>query len=345
MRSRRFAARGPDGRSRRRERTVPLEPGRHLSGQGGLAGREETATSKSFAELEPCKGKLGQSAESLRKCLDTVFAIRRKSRAWPATPPCCRTRTRALTSTPRCGRRRGCCFRRFPRKRAFCGGAARCGQVKGRGLRGDRKRAGDLPAIPRRRREASAHTRSPEVEQVLAQSSPAARSASSIRRTLANAELPWPQIKLSGGEEVRLDTAAYAKYRASPGRGDRKQVFGAFWNVWKQYERTLGASLYSNLLADRFYSQARAYPNSLSAALAEDNIPESVYRTLVRETNAGLPVLHRYFKLRADMLGLDDPAYYDIYPPLVEATGEFTLDQAKELAIAAARPFGRSMWR
>ena len=38
----------------------------------------KTAASKSFAELEPCKGKLGQSAESLRKCLDTVFAIRKE---------------------------------------------------------------------------------------------------------------------------------------------------------------------------------------------------------------------------------------------------------------------------
>lgn len=301
----------------------------------------KTAASKSFAELEPCKGKLGQSAESLRKCLDTVFAIRKEVARVAGYASMLSDEDTRVDEHAQMRSEARLLFSAFSEETSFLRPellAVGKSKVEGfvvteSGLAIYRQYLDDVA------RQAP-HTRSPEVEQVLAQSGPAARSASSIRRTLANAELPWPTIKLSSGEEIRLDTAAYTKYRAVPGRSDRKHVFGSFWNVWKHYERTLGASLYANLLADRFYSQARAYPNSLGAALAEDNIPESVYRTLVRETNAGLPVLHRYFKLRADMLGLDDPAYYDIYPPLVEATGEFTLDQAKELAIAAARPFG-----
>ena len=38
-------------------------------------------------------------------------------------------------------------------------------------------------------------------------------------------------------------------------------------------------------------------------------MPEAVYRTLVAETNEGLPVLHRYFALRQRMLGLPDMGY------------------------------------
>ena len=38
----------------------------------------KAAASKSFAQLDPCKGKLGESAESLRECLDTMFAIRKE---------------------------------------------------------------------------------------------------------------------------------------------------------------------------------------------------------------------------------------------------------------------------
>ncbi len=54
-------------------------------------------------------------------------------------------------------------------------------------------------------------------------------------------------------------------------------------------------------------------------ALDGANLPEAVYRTLIAETNRGLPVLHRYFELRRRMLGLPDMGYWDIYPPLVKS--------------------------
>ncbi|MBN1855061.1 MAG: hypothetical protein JW829_20170, partial [Pirellulales bacterium] len=173
------------------------------------------------------------------------------------------------------------------------------------------------------------HTRSREVEQVIAEVGRIATAPSDVRRTLANADIPWPTIVLSDGGEVFLDPAGYTKYRAVPNRDDRKRVFDAFWKAWKVYERTLGMSLYSQLNRDHFYGQVRNYPNSLAAALGSDNIPEDVYHTLIRQTNANLDTLHRYFKLRARMLGLEDPAYHDIYPPLVETDLEFPLERAK----------------
>ncbi|HEY6547832.1 MAG TPA: hypothetical protein VI589_07990, partial [Vicinamibacteria bacterium] len=47
-----------------------------------------------------------------------------------------------------------------------------------------------------------------------------------------------------------------------------------------------------------FAAKARKYPTTLAGALDGPNIPESVYRTLVAETNRGLPLLHRYFEVR-----------------------------------------------
>jgi len=41
--------------------------------------------------------------------------------------------------------------------------------------------------------------------------------------------------------------------------------------------------------------------------------------TLIAQTNANLPTLHRYFKLRGKILGVRDMHYYDIYPPLVQS--------------------------
>jgi len=184
------------------------------------------------------------------------------------------------------------------------------------------------------------HTRSSEVEQVVAEVSRVAVAPSNVRRTLINADVPWPTVKLSDGTDARLDPAGYTKYRAALNRDDRKLVFDTFWKAWKVYERTLGVSLYSQLARDNFYTKVRNYPGSLASALGSDNIPESIYHTLIRETNANLATLHRYLKLRARMLKVDDLAYYDIYPPLVETDLTFTLPQAKELSIACSRSLG-----
>src|SRR3569833_1018671 len=89
-----------------------------------------------------------------------------------------------------------------------------------------------------------------------------------------------------------------------------------------------------------FQAKARNYKPALEAALSGPNIPEGVYRSLVAEANNGLPVLHRYFELRRRMLGLDQVAYYDIYPPLVKLDRTFSLDEMRALTIAAIEPLG-----
>ena len=63
------------------------------------------------------------------------------------------------------------------------------------------------------------HTLDGAGEQLVSQFGLATGSAASVYRTLANAEVPWPTVRLSTGKEVRLDQAAYTKYR-----GDRKSV-------------------------------------------------------------------------------------------------------------------------
>ena len=57
--------------------------------------------------------------------------------------------------------------------------------------------------------------------------------------------------------------------------------------------------------------------------------PEAVYRSLIAETNRGLPVLHRYFALRQRMLGLPDMGYWDIYPPLVKSDRSYSLAEMR----------------
>lgn len=184
------------------------------------------------------------------------------------------------------------------------------------------------------------HTLGAEAESVLSSVGMIADAPSSLYGVLANADLPWPTIKLADGTEARLDQAGYTRWRSAANRADRQAVFEAFWGKMKEYERTFGVALFSQVKTDWFNARVRKYPSSLASALSGTNVPEAVYRTLLAETNANLPTLHRYFKLRARMLGVSDLRYWDIYPPIVKLEKQFPYDQAKALTLAAVAPLG-----
>ena len=161
-----------------------------------------------------------------------------------------------------------------------------------------------------------------------------------IRGQLASSDIPRPDVTLSTGRTMRLDDQGYTLARAAPNRADRKLVFDRFWASYKAFEGSLGAALAAKVRGDLFRARARHYRTSLEWALAGDNIPEGVYRTLVAEANRGLPVLHRYFALRQRMLGLPDLHYYDIYPPLVRNDRHFSLAEMRSTTLSAVQPLG-----
>lgn len=184
------------------------------------------------------------------------------------------------------------------------------------------------------------HTLSPESENLLAGVGAPFSGPRDIREQLIASDIPWPTVTLSTGKQVRLDNQAYTLNRDAPNRADRKLVFDTFWTAYGKFQNSLGATYLSYVKADVFHKKARKYPTSLAASLSGNNVPETVYRSLVAEANTGLPQLHRYFELRRKLLGLPDMAYYDIYPPLVALDKKVTVAEMRTTTIEAVRPLG-----
>jgi oligoendopeptidase F len=180
------------------------------------------------------------------------------------------------------------------------------------------------------------HTLGLEAENVIAATGDVLNQPNNIFSQLSNGELPFPSITLSDGTKVsRLDQAAYTKYRQALVRADRKKVFDAFWSTFHSYESTFGQTLNTQVLGEIFSAKVRHFPNSLAAATFPDNMPETVYRTLVAQANANLPSMVRYLKLRKRLLGIkDDLAYYDVYPSM------FTLDHPLHFSVADSERIG-----
>ena len=184
------------------------------------------------------------------------------------------------------------------------------------------------------------HTLGNEAEQTLAYMSRATSIASDVYGIAANSDIPWPEIELSTGEKVRIDSQGYGRWRASENRDDRKLVFDTFWGKWLEYRNSVGAMLNGHIQTQVALARARNYDGVLHRELFQDNLPPEVYHTLVDEVNEALPTLYRYFRLRGKLLGVEQMHYYDIYPPLVSMDKEFDIETSKEITLAAMSVLG-----
>ena len=184
------------------------------------------------------------------------------------------------------------------------------------------------------------HTLGQEAEQTLSYLTQTFGAPNNIYSLIANSDIPWPTITLSTGEEVTIDSQGYGRVRGSQNRDDRKLAFDTFWSKWEDYRNSVGMVLNSHVQTQVGLAKARNYDSVLHRELFDDNIPPAVYKTLVAEVNKALPTLHRYFRLRARMLGVEQMHYYDIYPPLVSLDKEFDLETSKRITLEAMSVLG-----
>ena len=185
------------------------------------------------------------------------------------------------------------------------------------------------------------HTLGAEAEQTLSYLTQTFAAPENIYSLLSNADIPWPTVTASDGEKVRLDSQGYSRLRGSENRDDRKLAFDEFWGKWLEYRKSVGMVLNSHVQTQAALAKARNYDSVLHRELHQENIPPAVYRTLVDEVNKALPTLHRYFRLRARMLGVEQMHYYDVYPPLVSLDKVFDLEDSSKITLAAMSVLGK----
>ena len=186
------------------------------------------------------------------------------------------------------------------------------------------------------------HTLGDEAEGVIAAAGLMQASPFNIYGLLANSEIPWETITLSTGEEAFINSQGYSRHRKSRVYEDRKAVFDSFWSTWGKFKGTAGQALSAHITSQMFTTRVRKYDDTLTRNLFQDNLPRSVYDTLVRVTNENLPSLHRYLQLKARVLGLEDMGYEDIYVSMVESPREFSIEDTIELVNRAALPLGET---
>ncbi len=185
------------------------------------------------------------------------------------------------------------------------------------------------------------HVLEPGEERILAEAGLITGGPNSLFSLMQNAEMPRPTVKLQNGDEIELTPSLFSKHRTTSVREDRRNMFDRYFSSYESFKATLGQNLYESVKGHVFRARARHYDSCLHAALDGENIPTQVYRNLIEQVHANLPVLHRYFALRGRALGIDEMGYHDLYCPLLSDNPmRFEIDEASRLVRDSMRPLG-----
>ena len=293
------------------------------------------------ARLADCKGQLGRSAARFKACLDAVFDARKRSGRLAVYGGETYNQDTANSAGLAYAQKVQLLDAKLTEATSFLAPEILAlGRKKVDGyLAHDRSLAIYRRPLDDILRTAP-HTLDAKGESLIAAFGLTRSDADSTYTLLTTSDLPWPTITLADGTSVRLDQAAYTKYRAAQNRDDRKRVMDAFFGAMKQFEQTFGSTLYSSMKTDSVNARLHRYPDVLTERLDANAVPVAVYDTLISEADAHVGTLQRYFRLRAKLLGVPDLHYYDIYPPLVKVDEHYSLDEAKRLTLEAVAPLG-----
>jgi oligoendopeptidase F len=193
------------------------------------------------------------------------------------------------------------------------------------------------------------HTRSQEVEGLLADLSDVTDAAGSVYDSLANADMTFPSVPPDpddpNGASIEITLNNFTRLQRRDDRDLRRRVYEAFYDRWADVHHAVGTAYEKSVRADVRLAETRDYDSALAASLDGPNVPVAVYDTLVETVRGRLDPLHRHADLKRERIGADDLHMWDLYVPLVDDPPEVPYDEALDHVTAALGRLGGSYRR
>ncbi len=184
------------------------------------------------------------------------------------------------------------------------------------------------------------HILSEAEETLLALQKPFASASQKAFSILTDVDMQFGSIDVNG-QSIELTQSSLHSCLEHPDREIRKKSYFQFYGEFSDHKNTI-ASLYTGSVHHDIYTaRVRNYPSARAASLFDNNIPESVYDTLIEHIHEAFPVLHRYYAMRKKLLSVETLTHYDMYASLVpDLHVEYPFDTAVEIMLAACKPLG-----
>jgi len=185
------------------------------------------------------------------------------------------------------------------------------------------------------------HTRSAEVEELLADLSEVTGGTGEVYTMLSNADMEFPSVEKPEGDAVEITQSNFTNLLKNPDREFRQAVYEGYFEEWGDVRNTVATAYENSVKADVKLARARNYETAREASLDGPNVPVAVYDNLLDTVRDNLDKLHRHTELKAEALGVDELAMWDVYMPMTETESpDVEYEQATEYIVEALGALG-----
>ncbi len=180
------------------------------------------------------------------------------------------------------------------------------------------------------------HILTEKEEHLLSLFSPIASGSSDAFNDLNNIDLSFDDVD---GESLSHST--FHKFMLSADEGKRKRAYKNYYEEYAKHQHVI-ARLYENSIKkDIFLAKARGFKSSLEKSLFPDNMPTAVYTSLIESVHDNLQTLHRFYNLKARLLGKTELHHYDVYAKMLSTPIQrYNYDDAVSIIYEATAPLG-----
>lgn len=161
---------------------------------------------------------------------------------------------------------------------------------------------------------------------------------SNISSTMLNSEHDYGKVMIDNElEDIRITNLG--RLLKNKDKNIRKEVYEKYRNVLKKYSATSASLLNSYVKKNNSVSKIRKFNSSWDEHLFSERINQKMVDALVNTTEENLDILHKYFKMYKEILGLDKLNVYDLRLDLVEKEN-YTIDDSISLIRESLKPLG-----
>ena len=184
------------------------------------------------------------------------------------------------------------------------------------------------------------HTLSDSEEKLLANLSKVFGNNYETYELMKDSDMVFPNF-IVDNKDYELNNSNYSIYIEDDNKNIRKGAFDTLYETFKQYKNVYANLITSNIKEEVSISKIKKYKSALESATYHDELDESIYNNLIDVINSKMEILHKYYDLKKEVLGLDELHLYDVYANLVlEDRKKYDFESSKETVIDALSILG-----
>ena len=154
-------------------------------------------------------------------------------------------------------------------------------------------------------------------------------------------DMSFDSIEDENGKKVELNNSNYSLYIESKDRRVRKDTFNTLYKEYKKYTNTFASLISSNMKELSTLAKINKYNSAIEMSLFADDVDIKVYNNLIDSVHKHIDYIYDYYKLKKDILNLDDIHLYDVYVPIGNILDKkYSYEEAKEVILKVLEVFG-----